>query len=480
MLRNKLAIILSLVLIWQGCGSLTPTKPTPTNLSVMMPLIGVSAPASTTSGTLLADMVSDLSGRLTTTSATNCFNNISVTPKVNSLSCFGPTIGYNSHPNGTATNAGATGCPSAAAGCMNQWDLNVWTATEPSTSEACAVAEQNWLINDLAYLVNNSLKLTASNICAAQINGIALPTLNATATDISKYAQDAFLSGTITTATIARTADITGGKNTYVVKSNVSYGPIRYNITMIHSTLPDQSAYEGMIFGYADLNYSAFADASLVFPTSSDRRGFSAIYNFSGTTLTWAINGATVPTTVAQSNFIDSNNNYSYTTYLAGAYPDYRDAKYLVSSVTTPTGVGTAYMAWQNKPSDAYSRSIRLTSNGATGYSYIGFGPVPAATNYGTIGGTFCNWAGPGASLGSYNSTNVQSQTFSLSGGVMQAVTNNITFAPTNSCNTAGGSFKYGTISTFTGATVGPTVNNNFVNQTANGTIPTITAPVYP
>lgn len=487
-LKKHLCIPFSaLVLLSYGCGS--TSTPTPTDLTIMMPVMALTGPASSASGTgvLYTAVTADIAARLAQTTAAQCYSDIDLTPAFNTVTCFGPAIGYDNHPNGAATNASSCSTFSPApTGCLSGGDVGAWSNADGN--EACLVAQHNFEIRDLGYIINNALKFAAGSVCAAQLAGVKLPVESDGSVDIAVKAQDSFLFGTVTSARLSRGADLADGKATYNITYNVSQGPIRFVVNLTHSTEADKSKFKGKISGYVDLNYSSFISNSSYtatqFPNTTERRGFSAVYDYQANVLKIVMNHVMVPTSVSSSSFLNATNDITYTAYLAGTYPTYRKAKYLLSSVSTVAGsegVGTAYTGWQDKPTDGYARLLKMQTNGSTGFGYFGFSAKPGVAGYGsTLGGMFCNWAGPGATTGAYQTTNVQSQTFTLASGEYGATTNALTYAPTNSCDTSGGTFKHGTIVTYPSAAVGPTINNSLVTQTANGTITAITEPVYP
>ena len=413
---------------------------------------------------------------LDTTAKANCFSGLSFSAFSKQVNCYGPTIAYTNHPDGSGT--GGFGCP-AGASCLPSGDLGMWTATETSTGESCASAEMNALVGDVASTVNNGMKLMAGMVCLAQINGTAKPEVGVTI-DLASDVNSNLAGASVTTASITRSADYTGTSNpvfTVSLVGTINGGNV--SVTLKHSPAATGTDFKGRLYG-------------TVAASTSATKGFSVIYNQTGSTVSYLAKSAQTLTSSGTSGLFDADGNYLYTTFLAGSGSNNANARYLLASVDAETGLGAIKFAWQAGGMDIKSRVFlaKTQENSGspdTGFAYFGFGPNMSSASVGTIGGMCCNWAGPsGTCMGSasaYDTTSVQNQAIARnSSGIFTPITSAITYAPTTTCGYTGSTFKFGTITQWgvDGSSItAANVTHNLAVQTAVGTMPTITAPTF-
>ncbi|MBI2339856.1 MAG: hypothetical protein HYU99_05775 [Deltaproteobacteria bacterium] len=123
-----------------------------------------------------------------------------------------------------------------------------------------------------------------------------------------------------------------------------------------------------------------------------------------------------------------------------------------VMNTDPETGFGKMTWAWQAGRCDGHTRVAKasILATGGTdgapgGCGYVGFGPDAAEDTVGDTDGMICNWTGPGS--GPFNGKTIQDlvqrQCVTLEDGVYVSVSDqlNIAYAPTNSCDSNGALF---------------------------------------
>ena len=152
-------------------------------------------------------------------------------------------------------------------------------------------------------------------------------------------------------------------------------------------------------------------------------------------------------------------------------------------------GFGKVGYAWQAGKMDGYTRTFNIktvynSADNQTGDAYFGFNPHPdnsSGTNKyrsTNIDRMICNQAGPGQAQGRTGVAKVQRQhlSYDSTNNVWKSTSDNITFAPTNSCDFDNSSYSS---TTFGGS--GASITNNLVSisnyQTNFGSQPTKPSP---
>ena len=486
-----------------GCGGKGGVS-IPSGITNIVPVIALAAPTNPTksSETIknFADKKAALETILTSQSVQDCFKGITYEPFVPSDDCFGPVLVFSTHPTETNpvwSNASPpSDCP-ANSTCLNAGDLGLWVATNTSTSESCAARKLNTLIEDMATISDTGLKLGAALACGAAVTGVAVPEQGAKATDIL----DAIKSGassagvTLTKASLSREGTNFGSNPIYRSELEGTIGDYAFSYTIRHSPSQLTGDFQGRVYGYIDTSSGQEG-------TADSRLGFSVTYQQLATQFLLEMKSGVSPSDA--SGLFDDDGNYKFDAFKAGTLgTGYSKAKYFLANVDSTAGLGTVKATWQDNPADKKARvlhvKVQTGSNSDEGIAYFGFGPkFGSATGTLTdIGGMCCNWAGPGKQCNSDETTfdsagKVQSQEFRRATAGHFAPTsssskNNITFAPTNTCDyTTGTNFRFGLIASWTtdGAADHATVTNDLVAYAAGvgvdgWTIATLLAPSF-
>ena len=155
----------------------------------------------------------------------------------------------------------------------------------------------------------------------------------------------------------------------------------------------------------------------------------------------------------------------------------------LFAQIIDSNGFGKIGYAWQAGKSDGYTRTFNIktvsnSSDNQTGDAYFGFNPHPDNGSYRStnIDRMICNWAGPGNSKTGVAKVQRQQLSYDSTANVWKSIQDNITFAPTNTCD-----FDNSTYSTTTFGGSGASITNNLEsisNFTTNfGSQPTKPSP---
>lgn len=378
--------------------------------------------------------------------------------------CYGPTLNYCNHPNATSSDAdcippvqGQGGPPSSSAddGQLPQGDLGLWSASEGD--QACAAAQMNYLVDNVASMVDNMVNMAAAVACAGEKGKVTLPVAGAS-TDLKELlaAQVKITGLTFNSAALARLTDASDGNPVYKYSLNMTMqfpGETSGNtgtITLTHiPTKTDKTTYRGKL--RATLASATGADNNCQKGTQGHLKAIEISYDKSGSTLKSDMHAspfcgqtASPPTPLDPSDKVSASNtdgwggNWTYGRF----------------NINTSTGDGTVAYAWQAGQGDGFSRVFNMTTTAnadksASGTAYFGFGPdIATAEGRGTIKGFFCNWAGPGNQKSPNSTTTAnalaQKQTMSRTATgtkfTSDASGTFLSFAPTNDCNVAASS----------------------------------------
>lgn len=404
-------------------------------------------------------------------SVVDCVKDIFVFPTtINNPTCYGPNLTYQSHPDG----ADGSNCGGASYPCFPSGDLGIWTATE--SGEACASAKLNQTLGSVASYANGSLKMLAAAICVAKVSGMSKPAAGSDL-DLTSAMNSAGISGaTFTKVALAQLTARTGAVETYELVITGTIGTGIVDLDLIHSpTNASNTEFKGHL-------KARMGGAGSV-------TALSLTYQQTGTSLLALMrSGSSLGTSDSPFN---SGNEVDYASSLLVG----KQINFSQITLDTASGLGTVYASWQANPNDDKARifnaTVANTSGTDAGFAYFGFGdPLKTSTNPGIIKTMICNWAGPGNNhTGQVGKAQGQAFSRDATTGVMTATTNNITYAPTNSCDCTGAgspacnsNFKIGANSTAAPASVGA-VSNTLTTYTALvgglGTIPTQTEPTY-
>ncbi len=375
--------------------------------------------------------------------------------------CYGPTLNVCNHPNATTSDQDC-GMPQGN-GLNNesddvqlpQGDLGIWSATEDD--QACAAAQMNYLVDTVASIVDNMVKVTQSVACAGEKANVALPAANASSDLKAVLAEHVDVEGlTFDTATLARGADTSDGDPVYTYTLAMSLlfpgqqTATEGSVTLTHiPKKDDKDTYRGKMRmqiteSQADMNCPQGTDGSL--------KVVEIYYQKSGTTFKYDMNS--VPfcgRTAVAANPLDPTEKSSESNP-DGWGGNWNYGRY---NVDTSNGTGTVAYAWQAGKGDGFTRVLNVVTSAAadgsaSGDAYFGFGNDIASTDNGEIQGFWCNWAGPGnaktQSVTAPNQLLAQKQGMTRAVGATKFVSDSsdlsITFAPTNNCNASAG-MKY-------------------------------------
>lgn len=400
-------------------------------------------------------------------------------PTVTQPACYGPTVVFCNHPNATTSDPDCTIPQNGNKGTIDDsslptGDLGLWSASEGSNNEACAAAQMNYLIDNVASRVDTIVSLFGTLACAGKKAGTALPEVDKSV-DMSTVMKDKMNIGglTITSATLERLSNDSSGnsvyKSTLAVSMSFPGGTTSTGtLTLKHiPTAADNSTYKGKLTMSMSNSREQGGNCGQITTEQGTVTAGTILYEkTSATAIKYEVKYAEF--CGASTNPFDSNNNISAADKASATNKDGwgNNWHYGVFSLNPTDGTGSVAFAWQAGANDGYSRVLNGTTTavaagGATGTAYFGFGPDVAATSgVGSITGFFCNWAGPGnvKQIGS----NVAPPTLAAQRqGLLRAKGSTvfssvaselaITFAPTNSCD-ATGTFKYAASSDMTAA----------------------------
>jgi hypothetical protein len=364
--------------------------------------------------------------------------------------CYGPTVLYQGHPNWTS------GTP-AATDTLPSGDVGIWTAVDTATDWVCAAAQLDARMDGVALRSNTSLMTLASLINVANTAGKSLPVVGATV-DLKTEMNVAFSPDvTFTTATISQPV---AGSYSYSVAFSFTHssGTRNAEIRLSHAPGASKSEYSGLLTyavtrGGSDLrncNGKALGtvDVGTLKYTRNSRTAMTLVHregNYCGA-------GTATPLATSYANFstdgqLDPAGKWTGTKGWANNFNRF-------GAVYDPTTLkGNYTFGWQAGDLDSNSRvfNIGLNYNSTTeardGEAYFGYGD-DIASSTGTIKGFICNWAGPGNSHTLRDLFQRQNISFNDTTGKWRPTgeapsSSNITYAPTNACTSAGGSFYY-------------------------------------
>lgn len=368
--------------------------------------------------------------------------------------CYGPTVAYTGHPDGTPTSGNLPG-----------GDTGLWEASVGST--ACAAAQLDKLIATASAYVDAAMLMEATAICSLNKAGTAFPSTGTTldiTTTFSAALTNKNTSATVTSAT-ATAVDATTTK--FVFKGTTD-GAKGFSVTFAIKKTSD-TVYQGRIHGY----FQQF-----------NKEAFVVKFDRSSNDIKVEMYAGAWNTSKADSEIFDSNNEMIMTDTWQG------NMNHAIINMNASTGVGTASFAWQAGSGDDSTRTFNVytTSSGGlvSGCGFFGFGSDFSNTltnNTNTISKFVCNWAGPSNNhTGQAGKAQKQCFAQATAGGAMAEVTAKraINYAPANNCNDSATSFTYTTPAHYTNGTDGSPMTNNLVTLSGDTDFSSYTAPTGP
>jgi len=440
---------------------------------------------------------------------------------MNSPTCYGPQVYYTKHPDHTSPTSGAStltacangGTPnSTSTNCLPGGDLGIWTAAE-ADGTACAAAKMNSLVQSAAESIDMAVGATGAMLCVAKLAEISLPAVGATLDLTATLSEDADMKTrmTVTAASITREADTATGRPVYTSKMDIALKPPggaedhSMTLTLRHVPLDDtNSTYQGLMTmvragggaGKPPKPPEPPKTDNIAAPmfelASGDLNAVSVVYNKDATHLTYKVisaNYGSAATAATIFNAITGEVDASKAGSSNTATDGWKGNLNVMIGTADASGDGAIAVGWQAGSQDGYTRNFNVSTATAadgsrTGTAYFGFSKnVGNAAPKLAIDGMICNWAGPNNQRDTSAGWNlVQKQTMKLNAttGIWGAVTSNITFAPTNSCDwTNVTDSTYSTTAITTAATKG-VVTNDLVTKASGYTFTVPTAPTAP
>ena len=354
--------------------------------------------------------------------------------------CYGPTLLYENHPDGTTPNSGE----------LPSGDLGIWTISEGTTTQACTAAELDAKMNGVKSRTKSGLFLLASSLSAMYDNGLTLPTLGSGALDLTSYMPTTITDVAFTSVTIEYTAT---DEYTYNIEFTYTHDghddAITFNI--IHKPDSTSTQYIGLMnyqiedrmvggnCGTAEHNITR--KGSLVYQrtTTTDFSVDAREADFCTHNLT---DGFDSDGLLDPSDTLDTTSNpdgwgNNYSRFIANYDAINLSGKYVY--------------VWQAGPYDPYSRVLQIGLNDHSpvdGESYFGYAAqvFDTTATFGENLGMICNWAGPGNSKTPQLFAQREFLRFNSSTNFFEVPTggDDIVYAPTNDCTYLGtDSFEY-------------------------------------
>jgi hypothetical protein len=360
--------------------------------------------------------------------------------------CYGPTMYYQNHPDGSTPTSGQ----------MPSGDLGIWrdTVSADGTTDttACAAAQLNRSVFAASRRVNMGLKALAmlraisfASTGAALTPGAApvelkteMPTMTGVVFNSATLARDS--TGDVWTYAIDMTYTDSSSKS-YTIQfslqhtrtSGASYpysGVLTYKIsdTVTAGNCPNTGAGKDVVHvGTLKYNRTTSTHLEVNHRTGQYCGGLSNL-----------------PTNLVNSDGqLNAAAKYNLTSGQGWA-----DNFNRFAAVYDPSDSSGQYVyAWQAGYGDGNARilGVNLNAGKIDGEAWFGFGDAIDSTD-GTIKGMICNWAGPGNSHSYQPYAQRQSLKWNSTLSIWEVPTGgaDIRYAPTNSCQYAGGaSFWY-------------------------------------
>lgn len=393
--------------------------------------------------------------------------------------CYGPTVLYEGHPDGAPTN-----------GTLPSGDVGMWKAIDPTTDWACASAQLDARMDGVSMRVNTGLMTLASLINVANSSGKSLPAVGGTL-NLSAEMNTAFNPDfTFSTATVGQP---TSGNYTYRVEFSFKDGANTRNaeIRLTHTPGSSKTEYSGLLTyavtrGNSDLqNCPTSSGGTLDIGSLKYTRTSSTAMTLIHREGNYCGAGTASPLTTSYANF--ASDELDPTGKWNGSKGWANNFNRFGASYNPTTMQGQYAFGWQAGYNDGNARifNIGLNYNTATevrdGEAYFGFG-ADISTSTGSIEGFICNWAGPNNNHTLKDYFQRQNITFDDTTGKWRptneaAASSNITYAPTNNCTSAGGTFYYdknadNSLADEKLVSPNPTVAIDLVGKTTYATIP--------
>ncbi|MBI5141243.1 MAG: hypothetical protein HZA20_03490 [Nitrospirae bacterium] len=397
-------------------------------------------------------------------------------------SCYGPVVDYSGHP-----NAGGGGAP--ASGELPPGDVGIWMSVDPVDGHACAAAELNARMEGISDRSIASLMALASMVCTINTSGGTLSMPDATTPTISlTTAMAASAPAGVTFNDVSLNyATTTGGEAKYTYHMDLTYNTRNIVIELGH--VPNSASsfiYRGQVaYRIGDTTNAGncaggWGGGGSPSPVDTTMNG-SFVYTRAGAgDMTVELREGTFcgkdVDGLDSNKLVDAADKYN-----AGTNPNgWADNFNILRASYNPlTLVGDYAYAWQAGFMDGNTRVFNLgvaeDADDATvdlsATSFYGYGPDIQNLDP-SISGFICNWAGPGNSHSLLELAQKQVVSFDPGTGKFVSGGDNITYAPTNSCDYDGtGTFTFDTdASGSTDSNPAFAITNNLATGTDDGT----------
>ena len=387
-----------------------------------------------------------------------------------SVNCFGPELAYVNHPSDNSSD-----------GTLPTGDLGIWTAySDNTTQEACAVGQMNKLLSKVGRKVDLAMGITAMMVCAAKNDGLSKPAVDGAALDVTASVaktkvKDKRGGMVITSATLKRSTVASTGKKKYTSKITGSF-----SYTLDDGTTDNQSfKIKFQHVPEADSTDSVKAGEGLVqmwqeqdeTDQNCGTEGFDVVtsvaYKNTSDNLSFRAVKARFSDNMTKSEYFDSSGEVVGTSITDNASGGWCADFNVVRANIDKDGFGKIGYAWQAGKSDGYTRTFNIktaynSADNQTGNAFFGFNPHPdnsSGTNKyrsTNIDRMICNWAGPGNNHTGVAKIQRQKLSYASTANVWKSIQDNITFAPTTSCD-----FDNSSYSTTTFGGSGASITNN-------------------
>lgn len=385
-------------------------------------------------------------------------NHLFTTNAVNA-GCFGPSVVYTGHDNGSPTS-----------GTLPSGDLGMWTATDSTTSQPCAAAELNQRLDTVKKQTRQGMLMMAAMRRAVGVSStLAMPTAGNT-TDLTSLMSTAVTALASGTSINAATISLNGGGTVYT-----------YRLVLARGTGTSAESAEIVIRHTPGASATEFTGvmALTVFQLGNDlAKGCtdqmsSGLYKTANvTTLRYDRNGSTLKFGARSGDYcgapadgstdhlgdvatLDVNGELDPATHLSGSSTRGSTKGWrgnfgrFGGDLDKDTQAGDFIYVWQAGNQDGAGRGFAVHADFNTSTetrtlnAYYGYTAAITGTSASTsdLLGMVCNWAGPGSSHTPNNS--FQSQTMTLTSAAttwaMNPSDSKISYAPTVSCNSSSG-----------------------------------------
>lgn len=416
---------------------------------------------------------------------TDCDFNLNLTTSTSRAVCYGPTLNYTGHPDAALRDADTADSTVAEDddGQLPGGDLGLWVESVTSTGEACASAQINAVVGGISSQVNSAIFAMASMVCIARVNGLEVPDAEDETLTLTSQVDSGFTTNgvdfDVTSASLERDDDDADGNKVFIanlVGTATDADGDTQTVTIRLKHVPrnaENTVYRGKLsYTIATNNGEKFGNCGTGSLTGSTDAVSIAYEKSSSTVLTQELHGGNFcgvnadPYESATNFTVDASKKFSATTDPDGWGNNFNLGMMVYNPIN---GAGDFRYSWQAGPNDANTRVLNVGIDASatdeddiTGCAWFGYGPDIAADGVGDIDRMICNWAGPGSSHTGQELA--QEQCLSLSDdGIFTATSSNITYAPTNSCNSSG--TVNGIAFTYSAPDLGTSVNGTAVNH---------------